>query len=63
MDERDWLAERFQAHRPRLRAAVRQLASRARRRVQGAAPVPDADLARQRAPRARSSLRVDGWLR
>jgi RNA polymerase sigma factor (sigma-70 family) len=28
--------------------AVRQLASRARRRVQGAAPVPDADLARQR---------------
>jgi RNA polymerase sigma-70 factor, ECF subfamily len=29
-------------------AAVRQLASRARRRVQGAAPVPDADLARQR---------------
>jgi RNA polymerase sigma factor (sigma-70 family) len=30
-------------------AASRQLASRARRRVQGAAPVPDADLARQRA--------------
>jgi RNA polymerase sigma factor (sigma-70 family) len=30
-------------------AATRQLASRARRRVQGAAPVPDADLARQRA--------------
>jgi RNA polymerase sigma factor (sigma-70 family) len=30
-------------------AAARQLASRARRRVQGAAPVPDADLARQRA--------------
>jgi RNA polymerase sigma factor (sigma-70 family) len=29
-------------------AAVRQLASRARRRVQGAATVPDADLARQR---------------
>jgi RNA polymerase sigma-70 factor, ECF subfamily len=29
-------------------AATRQLASRARRRVQGAAPVPDADLARQR---------------
>jgi RNA polymerase sigma factor (sigma-70 family) len=29
-------------------AAARQLASRARRRVQGAAPVPDADLARQR---------------
>jgi RNA polymerase sigma factor (sigma-70 family) len=29
--------------------AARQLASRARRRVQGAAPVPDADLARQRA--------------
>jgi RNA polymerase sigma factor (sigma-70 family) len=29
-------------------AAVRQLASRARRRVQGQAPVPDADLARQR---------------
>jgi hypothetical protein len=28
---------------------ARQLASRARRRVQGAAPVPDADLARQRA--------------
>jgi RNA polymerase sigma factor (sigma-70 family) len=28
--------------------AVRQLASRARRRVQGAAPVPDADLTRQR---------------
>lgn len=28
--------------------AARQLASRARRRVQGAAPVPDADLARQR---------------
>jgi RNA polymerase sigma factor (sigma-70 family) len=28
-------------------AAARQLASRARRRVQGAAPVPDADLARQ----------------
>jgi RNA polymerase sigma factor (sigma-70 family) len=28
--------------------ATRQLASRARRRVQGAAPVPDADLARQR---------------
>jgi RNA polymerase sigma factor (sigma-70 family) len=30
-------------------AAARQLARRARRRVQGAAPVPDADLARQRA--------------
>jgi RNA polymerase sigma factor (sigma-70 family) len=30
-------------------AATRQLASRARRRVKGAAPVPDADLARQRA--------------
>jgi RNA polymerase sigma-70 factor, ECF subfamily len=30
-------------------AAARQLASRARRRVQGAAPVPGADLARQRA--------------
>jgi hypothetical protein len=30
-------------------AATRQLASRARRRVQGAAPVPDADLAQQRA--------------
>ena len=29
-------------------AAARQLASRARRRVQGAAPVPDADLAGQR---------------
>ena len=29
-------------------AAARQLASRARRRVQGAAPVPDADLAEQR---------------
>ena len=29
--------------------AARQLASRARRRVQGAAPVPDADLPRQRA--------------
>jgi RNA polymerase sigma factor (sigma-70 family) len=29
-------------------AATRQLASRARRRVQGAAPVPDADLAAQR---------------
>jgi RNA polymerase sigma factor (sigma-70 family) len=29
-------------------AAARQLASRARRRVQGAAPVPDVDLARQR---------------
>jgi RNA polymerase sigma-70 factor (ECF subfamily) len=29
-------------------AAVRQLASRARRRVQGARPVPDADLAEQR---------------
>jgi RNA polymerase sigma factor (sigma-70 family) len=29
-------------------AATRQLASRARRRVQAAAPVPDADLARQR---------------
>jgi RNA polymerase sigma-70 factor, ECF subfamily len=29
-------------------AAARQLASRARRRVQGATPVPDADLARQR---------------
>jgi RNA polymerase sigma-70 factor (ECF subfamily) len=29
-------------------AATRQLASRARRRVNGAAPVPDADLARQR---------------
>jgi RNA polymerase sigma-70 factor (ECF subfamily) len=28
--------------------AVRQLASRARRRVRGAAPVPDADLVRQR---------------
>src|SRR5262249_937769 len=28
--------------------AARQLASRARRRVQGSAPVPDADLARQR---------------
>jgi RNA polymerase sigma-70 factor (ECF subfamily) len=32
----------------RSRAATRQLASRARRRVQGAAPVPDADLPRQR---------------
>ncbi len=30
-------------------AAARQLASRARRRVQGAAPAPDADLSRQRA--------------
>jgi RNA polymerase sigma-70 factor (ECF subfamily) len=30
-------------------AATRQLASRARRRVQGIAPVPDADLTRQRA--------------
>jgi len=30
-------------------AAARQLASRARRRVRGAAPVPDPDLARQRA--------------
>src|SRR6266511_2865359 len=30
-------------------AAARQLASRARRRVKGAAPVPDGDLARQRA--------------
>jgi RNA polymerase sigma factor (sigma-70 family) len=30
-------------------AAARQLASRARRRVQGAAPTPDADLSRQRA--------------
>ncbi len=30
-------------------AATRQLASRARRRVQGSAPVPDADLTRQRA--------------
>jgi RNA polymerase sigma factor (sigma-70 family) len=30
-------------------AAARQLASRARRRVKGAAPVPDPDLARQRA--------------
>jgi RNA polymerase sigma factor (sigma-70 family) len=30
-------------------AAARQLASRARRRLQGAAPVPDPDLARQRA--------------
>jgi RNA polymerase sigma factor (sigma-70 family) len=30
-------------------AAARQLASRARRRVQGAAPVPDADVTRQRA--------------
>jgi RNA polymerase sigma factor (sigma-70 family) len=29
-------------------AAARQLASRARRRVQGAAPIPDADLSRQR---------------
>jgi len=29
-------------------AATRQLASRARRRVQGSAPVPDADLSRQR---------------
>ena len=29
-------------------AAARQLASRARRRVQGAAPPPDRDLARQR---------------
>jgi RNA polymerase sigma factor (sigma-70 family) len=29
-------------------AATRQLASRARRRVQGAAPVPDADVSRQR---------------
>jgi RNA polymerase sigma factor (sigma-70 family) len=29
-------------------AAARQLASRARRRVQGAAPVPDSDVARQR---------------
>ena len=28
MDERDWLAERFQAHRPRLRAvAYRMLGS------------------------------------
>jgi RNA polymerase sigma-70 factor (ECF subfamily) len=32
----------------RTEAAARQLASRARRRVQGSAPVPDADLARQR---------------
>ena len=34
-------------------AAARQLASRARRRVQGAAPVPDADLAAQRRGRRR----------
>jgi RNA polymerase sigma-70 factor (ECF subfamily) len=32
----------------RSETAARQLASRARRRVQGAAPAPDADLARQR---------------
>jgi RNA polymerase sigma-70 factor, ECF subfamily len=32
----------------RSEAATRQLASRARRRVKGSAPVPDADLARQR---------------
>ena len=32
----------------RSEAAARQLASRARRKVQGAAPVPDADLSRQR---------------
>jgi DNA-directed RNA polymerase specialized sigma24 family protein len=30
-------------------AAARQLASRARRRIRGAAPVPEADLGRQRA--------------
>jgi RNA polymerase sigma-70 factor (ECF subfamily) len=33
----------------RTSTAARQLASRARRRVQGSAPVPDADLSRQRA--------------
>ncbi|HEX6677704.1 MAG TPA: RNA polymerase sigma factor SigJ [Actinomycetes bacterium] len=33
----------------RSEAAARQLASRARRRVQGSAPVPDADLSRQQA--------------
>ena len=52
-------------------AAVRQLASRARRRVQGAVPVPETDLARQRAvvdaflaasrgPRARHDLSLRG---
>jgi RNA polymerase sigma-70 factor (ECF subfamily) len=68
MDENEWLAERFEQHRPRLRAvayrmlgspaeaddavqdvSARQLASRARRRVNGAEiPSPDPDLARQR---------------
>lgn len=78
MSEKDLLAQRFEEHRPHLRAvayrmlgslgeaedavpfdeiadvlgrtpaATRQLASRARRRVQGQAPAPDTDLARRR---------------
>ena len=52
MNEHDVLAERFQAHRPRLRAIAYQAlgsASRARRRIQGTAPAPGTDLSRQRA--------------
>ncbi|MGH3402483.1 MAG: hypothetical protein ACRDRJ_08245 [Streptosporangiaceae bacterium] len=68
MDEADWLAERFEEQRARLRAVAYWMlgsvaeaddavqnawlrlssASRARRRVQGAAPPEHVDLARQR---------------
>jgi len=47
----DMFAMRFEDIAPivdRSPAAARQLASRARRRVQGSAPVPDTDLSRQR---------------
>ena len=47
MIENKWLVERFE-EMGRSPAATRQLASRARRRVHGAATVPDADLNRQR---------------
>ena len=50
MDNRDWLAERFESHRPveRTPIAARQLASRARRRVRRATASSDVDVTRQR---------------
>jgi hypothetical protein len=54
MDEREFLAQHFEEHHEiapivdRSPEAARQLASRARRRVQGEAAIPDADLDTQR---------------
>jgi hypothetical protein len=48
MSELDWLAGRFEDNRDRSPTATRQLASRARRRIQGAAPATGVGRARQR---------------